>query len=318
MATPLNPTMGPKEWSQLVVLSVLWGGAFFFVGVVVEEVPPFTVVLGRNGFAAVGLAAYLALSGEHLPSRRRLWGAFLIMGFLTSLLPHSLIAWGQAHIDSGLAAILVGTTPLFSVVLTHVLTGEERLTPARVTGVLLGLAGVVVLIGPEALRGLGRYGLAQLATLGAALSYACAGIYGRRFKGLPPAVAAVGQLTATTLLVLPLALASEQPWDLRPTIVAWGALLGLGLLSTAVASLIFFRILVVSGVTNVMLVNFLVPVSALLLGGLVLGERLDWTAFAGMALIFFGLVTIDGRLLSSGTKPMSGGSRAARSVPRQS
>jgi drug/metabolite transporter (DMT)-like permease len=188
---------------------VLWGGAFFFVDVVVEEVPPFTLVLGRNGFAAVGLVAYLALSGEHLPSWRRPWGAFLIMGILTSLLPHSLIAWGQAHIDSGLAAILVSTTPLFSVVLTHVLTHEERLTPARVTGVLLGLAGVVVLIGPEALKGLGRSGLAQLATLGAALSYACAGIYGRRFKGLPPAVAAVGQLTGTTLLVLPLALVTE-------------------------------------------------------------------------------------------------------------
>jgi drug/metabolite transporter (DMT)-like permease len=318
MATPLNPTMGPKEWLQLVVLSVLWGGAFFFVGVVVEEVPPFTLVLGRNGFAAVGLVAYLTLSGAHLPSWRRLWGAFLIMGILTSLLPHSLIAWGQAHIDSGLAAILVSTTPLFSVVLTHLFTHEERLTPARVTGVLLGLAGVVVLIGPEALKGLGRSGLAQLATLGAALSYACAGIYGRRFKGLPPAVAAVGQLTGTTLLVLPLALVGEQPWNLRPTLVAWGALLGLGLLSTAVASLIFFRILAVSGATNVMLVNFLVPVSALLLGGIVLGERLAWTAFAGMAMIFVGLVAIDGRLLPSGAKPVPGGPRAARSVPRQS
>jgi drug/metabolite transporter (DMT)-like permease len=318
MATLMNPTMGLKEWLQLVVLSVLWGGAFFFVGVVVEEVPPFTVVLGRNGFAAMGLVAYLALHGGRMPSRGRLWGAFLIMGVLTSLLPHSLITWGQAHIDSGLAAILVSTTPLFSVVLTHALTHEERLTPARVTGVLVGLAGVVMLIGPEALKGLGRHGLAQLAMLGAALSYACAGIYGRRFRGLPPAVAALGQLTGTTLLVLPLALAFEQPWSLRPTPVAWGALLGLGLLSTAVASLIFFRILAVSGATNVMLVNFLVPVSALLLGGLVLGERLAWTAFAGMALIFVGLITIDGRLLSSGTKLMAGRSKAARSVSHQS
>lgn len=293
-----NPTMGLTEWLLLVVLSVLWGSAFFFVGVIVKELPPFTVVLGRMSLAALALISYIALSGGQKAVSPRLWGAFLVMGVLNALFPHSLIVWGQTHIDSGLAAILVSTTPLFIVVLTHSLTSEERLTPTRMAGVLLGLAGGVVLIGPEALRGLGRHGLGQLAVLGAALSYACAGVYGRRFKEMSPVVTAAGQVTATVLLVLPFALIWERPWTLRPSLITWGAMLGLALLSTALAYLIFFRILAVAGSTNVMLVNFLIPVSALLLGMLVLGERLDWTAFAGMACIFTGLVAIDGRLLS--------------------
>jgi drug/metabolite transporter (DMT)-like permease len=293
-----NPTMRLTEWLLLMVLSVLWGSAFFFVSVIGAALPPFTVVLGRGGFAALALLAYVALRGGRMPPSPRLWGAFLVMGALTSLIPHSLIVWGQRYMASGLAAILVSTTPLFSVILTHFLTEEERMTSGRVAGVLLGLSGVVVLIGPEVLRGLGQHGLAQLAVLGAAFSYACSGIYGRRFAALSPVVAAAGQITGTTVLVLPLALVVEQPWTFHPTLVTWGALLGLALLSTAVAALLFFRILALAGVTNVMLVNFLVPVSAVLLGRLALGERLDWTAFAGMALVFTGLATIDGRLLS--------------------
>jgi drug/metabolite transporter (DMT)-like permease len=158
------------------------------------------------------------------------------------------------------------------------------------------------LIGPEALRGLGHHGLGQLAILGAALSYACGGIYGRRFKALSPVVTSAGQLAGTMVLVLPLALVREGPWALQPSLAVWGAMLGLALLSTAVASLIFFRLLAVAGVTNVMLVNFLVPVSAVLLGMLALGERLHGTAFAGMALIFTGLLTMDGRLFCRRTR----------------
>lgn len=293
-----NPTMGLMEWLLLVVLSVLWGSAFFFVGVIGTTMSPFTVVLGRCGFAALALLAYVTLRNGRMPTSLRLWGAFLVMGALTSLIPHSLIVWGQRSIASGLAAILVSTTPLFSVILTHFLTDEERLTPGRLAGVLLGLSGVVVLIGPAALQGLGQHGLAQVAVLGAALAYACSGIYGRRFKALSPVVAAAGQISGTTVLVMPLALAVEQPWTVHPTLVTWAALLGLALLSTAFAALLFFHILAVAGTTNVMLVNFLVPISAVFLGRLILGERLEWTGFAGMALIFVGLAAIDGRLLS--------------------
>ena len=289
--------MASTEWLLLVFLSVLWGGSFFFVGIIVKELSPFTIVLGRAGLAALALSGAMALSGGRLRLSASIWIAFLIMAVMNSLVPHSLIAWGQKHIDSALASILISSTPLFSVILAHVLSGEERMTAARVIGVLLGLVGVVILIGPSALRGLDRPGFGQLAVLGAALSYACAGVYGRRFRDLPPLVAAVGQLTCTVVLVLPLALVVDQPWTRRPSPLALGALVALGLLSTGLGYLIFCRILAVAGATNVMLVNFLNPISALLLGVLILGERPEWPVFAGMACIFAGLVMIDGRLL---------------------
>ncbi len=294
----MNPTMGARDWLLLLVLSVLWGGSFFFVEVALAELGPLTVVTGRVGLAATALIGLVYLGGGRMPLAPRLWGAILVMGALNNLIPFSLIAWGQVHIDSGLASILNATTPLFTVVLAHFLTAEERLTAGRLAGVLLGLGGVAVLIGPQALAGLGLAGLGQVAVLGAALSYAFAGIFGRRFKELPPSVAAAGMLSATTVMILPLALVVERPWSLSPSSVTWGAMLGLALLSTAVAYQIYFRILASAGATNLLLVTFLIPVSALLLGVLVLGERPQWTAFAGMALIFAGLAAVDGRLLA--------------------
>ena len=294
----MNPVMSSRDWLLLLVLSVLWGGSFFFVEVALDELGPLTVVTGRVGLAAAALIGLVYLGGGRMPHAPSLWGAFLVMGALNNLIPFSLIAWGQVHIDSGLASILNATTPLFTVILAHFLTAEERLTPGRLAGVLLGLSGVAVLIGPEALAGLGVAGLGQIAVLAAALSYAFAGIFGRRFKDLPPAVAAAGMLTATTVMILPLALVVERPWSLSLSGETWGATLGLALLSTAVAYQIYFRILASAGATNLLLVTFLIPVSALLLGVLVLGEQPDWTAFAGMALIFAGLAAVDGRLLA--------------------
>jgi drug/metabolite transporter (DMT)-like permease len=291
----MNPTMTFKEWALLFLLSILWGGSFYFVEIVVAEMPPFTLVFGRVGIASAALIVYVYASGRRMPTSLRQWGPFAVMGILNSLVPYSLIAWGQIHIESGLASILNATTPLFSVVLTHFFSHEERITPGRIGGVLLGLLGVIALIGPDALAGLGLHGLGQLAVLAASFSYACSGIYGRRLKELPPAVAAAGQITAVAVMVAPLALAFERPWSLSPTPGAWAALLGLALLSTAIAYLIFFRILAAAGATNVMLVTFLIPISALFLGVRLLGERPGWTVFAGMGLIFIGLAAIDGR-----------------------
>ncbi len=293
-----NRVMGGREWLLLVVLSVLWGGSFFFSEVALVELRPFTVVLGRVGSAAIALVAFVYVTGRRMPASPRLWGAFLVMGALNNLIPFSLIVWGQVTIDSGLASILNATTPLFTVVLAHVLTRDERMTRNRLIGVLLGLGGVAVLVGPDVLGGLGTQGLAQLAVLGAAASYACAGIYGRRFKELPPAVAAAGMLCGTTVMILPVALILDQPWSLRPSAVTWGAILGLSLLSTALAYLIYFRILAAVGATNLLLVTFLIPVSAVFLGMTLLGERPDASAFAGMALIFAGLAVVDGRLVA--------------------
>ncbi len=299
MALGANKVMGPAEWLLLLALAMLWGGSFFFAKLALAELHPFTLVLGRVGLAALALNLAAYASGHRMPTALRPWRAFLVMGALNNLLPFSLIFWGQTEIASGLAAILNATTPLFAVVLAHFLTRDERMTVERLSGVLLGVCGVIVMIGPEALAGLSLHVLAQIAVLAAALSYACAGIFGRRFAGTPPLIAAAGQLTGTTLMMLPVALAIDRPWTLpAPALGTWGALAALALLSTAAAYVIYFRILAAAGATNLLLVTFLIPPSALLLGATFLDERLDQAAFIGMALIALGLAAIDGRPLA--------------------
>lgn len=294
----VRKVMGPAEWALVVILSGLWGGSFFFVEVALTRLPPLTLVLGRVGLAAPVLILLVYGLGQRMPRDLRLWKAYFAMGALNNLIPFSLIAWGQTEIASGLAAILNATTPLFTVALAHVLTKDEKMSVARFVGMLLGLAGVAVLIGAELLQGLGRHVIAQLAVLGAAFSYACAGVFGRRFKSTP-LVTAAGQVTATTILMLPLALFVDRPWTLPgigPTTLT--ALLGLALLSTAVAYVIYFRILATAGAVNLLLVTFLVPVSAVLLGVSVLGEALEPKHIAGMTLIGLALAAIDGRPLN--------------------
>jgi drug/metabolite transporter (DMT)-like permease len=220
------------------------------------------------------------------------------MGLLNNLLPFSLIVWGQTQIDAGLAAILNATTPLFSVLIAHWFTQDERITGGRLAGIVLGLGGVVLLVGPEALRGLSGSVLGQLAVVGASLSYAIAGVYGRRHERFSPLQFSAGMLSATALLSLPLALLLEQPLSAAPSMPAVGAVVGLALLSSAVAYLLYFRILARAGVTNVLLVTMLIPVSALILGAIFLGERPAPGTFPGMALILAGLLTVDGRVLT--------------------
>jgi len=291
-------SMGPVEWFLLIILSVLWGGSFFFSKVVLAELGPLTIVLGRVSIAAVVLNVMVRATGQRMLASPRSWGFFLVMGLLNNLVPFSLIFWGQTQIPSAMASILNATTPLWTVLLAHFLTADERLTPGRLSGVVFGLGGVVVAIGPGTLLGLGLDVLAQLAVVGAAISYALAGIYGKRFKGVSPLVTAAGQLTCSTLMVIPVALFVDRPWLLpMPTLTTWGALLALALLSTAVAYVIYFRLLSTAGATNLLLVTFLIPVSALMLGMTLLGEQLDPRTFVGMGLIGLGLVAMDGRLL---------------------
>ena len=294
--------MNATEWALLLVLAVLWGGSFFFGKVALATFPPLTLVALRTGLAALALLVFLALRGIALPRSATAWGRYLVMGLLNNAIPFALINWGQTQIDSGLAAILNATTPLFTVLIAHLVTADERLTRNRIAGVALGFAGVVVMIGPSALRGLGLAGFGKLAVVGAAASYACAGLYGRRLKGLPPVANACGMLVASSLVMLVVALVVDGPAGFARGLTAgtpiWGAVAGLALLSTALAYIVYFRLLATAGATNLLLVTFLIPVSALLLGGIVLGERPDWTSFAGMALIFLGLAAVDGRLLA--------------------
>jgi drug/metabolite transporter (DMT)-like permease len=297
---PARPTMTPTDWLLLVTLSVLWGGSFFFTKIAVGELAPLTLALGRVAIAAATLALFARMTGVALPMTRSAWLPFVPMGFLNNVLPFSLIFWSQTQIPSGLAAILNATTPLFTVLVAHVATADEKLNPGRVAGLLFGFAGVVVMIGPDALQSLGRNVLAQLACLGAAVSYAFAGVYGRRFRGDAPLHVATGQLAASTVLLTPIVLLIDRPWSASlPSTTTLSALLSLAVLSTALAYVIFFRILARAGATGISLVTFLIPLSAILLGTLILGEQLAARHFAGMIAITLGLAAIDGRPLAS-------------------
>lgn len=292
------PAISFRVWLLLIALSILWGGSFFFAEIALIELPPFTVVLGRVGIAAIVLNLLVIATGLRMPASLGLWGAFLAMGTLNNLIPFSLIVWGQTEITSGLASILNATTPLFAVVVAHFLTADEKLTTSRLAGVVIGFAGTVLMIGPAALAGLGAEALAQLAVLTAALAYSFASIYGRRFRGLPPMIIATGQVTCSTMLLIPLVLVIDRPFELAPPgLATWAALISIAVFSTALAYILYFKILVLAGATNLMLVTFLIPISALLLGSLFLGEIITPAQLAGMALIGAGLALIDGRLL---------------------
>jgi drug/metabolite transporter (DMT)-like permease len=299
----INRPMGRREWAMLIALSVLWGGSFFFNALALKELPPFTIVFLRVGLAALILNAALPLLRLRLPSDPNIWAAFIGMGLLNNAVPFTLFVWGQTHIASGLASILNATTPLFTVVVAHVFTSDEKLTGDRLLGVLLGLTGVIVMIGPQALAGLaiadlGGDTLAELACLGAAFSYACAGVYGRRFTrlGVAPLSTATGQVTASAILLAPIAFLADRPWTLpTPSLAGLGAILGLAVFSTALGYLLYFRLLATAGATNLLLVTFLLPVSSLVLGTFILAESIVPTELLGMALIGLGLVAIDGR-----------------------
>lgn len=305
-AAAIKAAMGPLEWGMLLTLSLLWGGSFFFVAIAVADLPTLTIVVTRVGLAALTLWGIVLLMGRAMPKDPSVWAAFFVMGLLNNAVPFALIVWGQHSIASGLASILNATTPLFGVVVAGVFLADERASVHKVIGVLIGFLGVTAMIGVDVLSGLGSHIWGQLAILGAALSYAFAGAFGRRFRtlGVVPIIVAAGQVTASTLILAPIAIAVDRPWTLAaPSAATVAALIALAMLSTAIAYVLYFQILQRAGATNLLLVTFLVPVTAILLGWLVLGERLGWPQFLGMALIGLGLIAIDGRLIKRPRAP---------------
>jgi drug/metabolite transporter (DMT)-like permease len=291
--------MSRLAWTLLLALALLWGGSFFFVGVAVHEWPPLMIVLARVGLAAIALWAVVLLLRLELRTDGAALRAHLGMGMLNNVLPFLLIVWAQSPagggLASGAASILNATTPLWGVMLAHTL-GAERATGLRVAGVIAGFLGVAAMLGGN----LAEAPLAgTLAMLTATFAYASAGLWGRRFKalGIPPLVAAAGQVSVASLLLLPLALGLHPPGSLPwPGLPVLGALLGLALFSTALAYLLYFRILDLAGPVNLLLVTLLIPVVAILLGVLVLGEQLGPHHGAGLVLIALGLAMIDGRV----------------------
>ena len=295
----INQTMSTKDWSMLLLLSCLWGGSFFFIGVAVTELPPLTIVTLRVGLAAIILWIFFLVSGQEIPKSLKLWRTFFVLGLLGNAIPFSLIVWGQTHITSGLASIINATTPLFTILIAGTLLSDERITGGKLIGVALGILGVAVLIiGPSRMIEITSDTTAQLAVVGAAISYGFATVYGRRFKamGISPLTTVIGQVTTATVILLPLALIVERPDQLsNPSIQVWLAVFSLAAFSTVLAYILFFRILSSAGATNVVLVTFLVPITASLLGWLVLDEQLYIEHFIGMAFIGLGLASIDGR-----------------------
>jgi drug/metabolite transporter (DMT)-like permease len=291
--------MTSSEWGLLLLLSLLWGGSFFFVGVAVKELPPLTIVAARVTLAAVLLWLSAPLTG--LSSRRTLshFASLALMGLLNNAIPFVLIVSGQTRLASGLASILNASTPIFTVIAAHFLTDDEKLTPRRIAGALFGLVGVATMMGADLAHGLTADLAAEFAILGAAVSYALASIYGRRFRslGLAPIDVATGQVTASCLMLLPLALLVDRPWSLpTPSLVVIAAVIALATLSTALGYIVYFRILAGAGATNVMLVTLLAPASSILLAAFLLAESLAPRHFLGLAIIAVGLALIDGRL----------------------
>lgn len=288
--------MSARVWGLLLFLSVLWGGSFLFVGIAVAELPPVTLVFVRVVVAAAVLAAALRAGGLVFPTDRASLVDLTVMGILNNVVPFVLIVWAQKTVPAGLASIFNATTPIFAVVLTHLLT-DEKATATKLAGVVLGLVGVAVLVGFDRLDGFDGALAAKAALLGAALAYGLSSVWARRLRGRPAMVTATGQLVASSALLLPIMLVVDAPWTLAPP--SWpvvAAVAALAILSTALAYVVFFRIIVLSGPTSAMLVTLLVPASAVLLGAVFLGERLAPQHFAGMAVIATGLLAIDGRL----------------------
>ena len=298
----IRSQMNGSDWLIMVALGLIWGGAFFFIGVAVRHVQPLTYVWLRLTIGAAGLWTYLMIRGVRISLPRQAWGSILLLALLNNALPFALFGWGQTHIASGLASILNATTPIWGVVVAHFLTHDERMSPRKVAGVLLGFGGVATMIGPSLLSSLGASALAELACVAASLSYALAAVWARRFKrlGISPFSVTTGQLTAGALFMLPISMIVDRPWNHAfPPLSAWAAIAALALLCTAFGYVLYFRLIDHAGATNALLVTLLVPPIAILLGGLFLGETLAPQDFAGLALIALGLAAIDGRLLSA-------------------
>lgn len=299
MASPAQRTaMTPYEWALLTALSVVWGATFLFQEIAVREVPTLTIVLFRVAIAATILLFLCVILRVRLPVSRRIWIALFGLAVINNVIPFCLIVWGQTQIASGLAAILNATTPLFAVLVANFITADEKINGRKLIGVIAGVLGVSIMIGGDALSiGVGIAG--QIAVLGAALAYAFGGILGRRFTdiGLSPLAISTGQLVASTVMLLPIALLADRPWTLPlPSTETIAAIVCLAALSTALAYLLYFRILATAWATNLMLVTFLIPVTAITAGIVLLGEELYLRHIIGLLCIALGLAAIDGRL----------------------
>lgn len=297
---PINRSMNAREWAMLLMLAVLWGGSFFFTAVALRELPPITIVFLRVMLAAATLYIVITVMGIRMPREKSAWIAFLQMALLNNVIPFTLLVWGQTRVASGAASIILATTPIFTTILANYFTTDEKMTPLRAVGVGFGVFGVLVMLGTASLTSLGGNFIGELAIVASAFAYGASSVFARRFAtlGIPPLAGSAGVLTCSALILFPVALVADRPWMLPwPSLEVISSVLAFALLATALAYVLYFRIVATAGATNLMLVTFLMPVTAILLGVMVLHETLEPRHIAGMALIAIGLLAIDGRLL---------------------
>lgn len=294
----VQKSISTRAWVELCLLSLIWGASFFSIRIALNEIGPLTAVAHRTGWAMLLLWLFIAVRGLPVPKDLRIWGAFLVMGLLNNVIPFSLMAWGQLHIETGLTSILNASTALFGVLAAAIFFADEKLTARRAIGVTLGFIGVCVVIGLDALRAFDLRSMGQIAVLIGTISYALAGVWARKTLGhLPPQVAAAGMLTGSSLIMIPLARFVEGPisFDLAPQ--TWAAIAYYALIATAFAYLLYYRVLAMAGSGNLMLCTLMIAPVAIILGAVFLNEALPLRDYIGFAAIAFGLIVLDGRLL---------------------
>lgn len=295
-----NPqrTLSTRAWAEMMLLGLIWGASFLSIRLALDEIPVLTLVAHRVIWACAILWAWVWWRGLPVPRTARIWGAFLVMGLLNNVIPFILMAWGQQYIETGLTSIFNAGTAVFGVLVAALFFGDERLSLRRATGVGVAFLGVAIAIGLESVRSFDIRSLAQLAVIAGTLSYALAAAWARAQLGhMPPQVAAAGMLTGSGLVMLPLALAVDGPPVLPALPATYGAIAYFAVFGTALAYLLYYRVLAMAGSGNAMLVTLIIPPVAIVLGAAVLGERLAPSALAGFAVLALGLLILDGRLV---------------------
>ncbi len=296
---PVRLTMTGADWSRLLLLGLVWGGSFFFARIAVAQMHPLVLVFWRVAIAATALHVYLRIAGLSFALALPRWRLLTLLALMNNVVPFSLIFLGQTQLGAGLASVLNATTPFWTLIIANAVTRDEKLSWNKIVGVLLGIAGTAVMVGPALLTGLGAPAWAKVALIGASVSYAVSLMIARRLSAIPPPIIATAQLTASSVLMLPVAVLGFGPAAMAAGgPVTWAAVAALALVSTAFAYLLYFRLVAEAGATNASLVTLVVPVSAILLGIAFLGEHLDALEVLGIAIIACGLLAMDGRMLA--------------------
>lgn len=281
------------ELALLCVLAGLWGSSYLLIKVAVATIPPLTLIAMRVSIAAILLGSAMALSGIRFPRDWATWRMLLVQSVFNSIAPWTLLAWGQQYVDSGLAGVLNSTSPIFVFVITMLVTRHEAVSAMKLAGVMSGVIGVVLIVGIDALDGLGRHIAGQVAVLASAVLYGCAAVFGKRLSSIPPLVPAAGTMLLATIVLVPASLVVDAPWTLHPRAVSIGAAVVLGLACTGVAMLIYFRLVRTLGSMGVTSQSYLRAGVSVLLGVVVLGEPITLAIGAGLVAVIAGVALIN-------------------------